>query len=118
MKRNSWRAWPYGLLGALALVAGVEALLARARFDLANVGTARWRYANKAARVDAKAGRVLCFGTSLVTNGVVPWTFAEESGQPSYNLSVFNGPIPASYYLFHRALKSRARPRLVVFDRQ
>src|SRR3954454_16127658 len=65
------RGWPAGLLGMILLVAAVERYVDRHSLDFANVAAANWGSAESLAR-KARGCEVLCLGSSLTTNGVLP----------------------------------------------
>ena len=66
------RAVPAGLLGMLALVAGVERYVAAPDDDLCHPWGRDWRAADRAARGKAAGCDVLCFGDSLAKYAVIP----------------------------------------------
>jgi hypothetical protein len=109
---------PLGLLGMLALIAGVESFVVRQELHLTNPNTANWRYAGAASRKGIRQADILCLGTSLTKNGVLPLVVEERVGRPTGNLAVFGGPVPASYYLLEHALRSGARPKVLLLDSQ
>jgi hypothetical protein len=102
----------------LALMAYVETTLTRHDLDLSNPAPTCWRYAREAARGPAKGCGILCLGTSLVKNGVLPRVLEARNGLRSFNLAVFNGRSASSYYLFRAALRAGARPRAILIDCQ
>jgi hypothetical protein len=100
------------------LVAMFEAFVVRHDLDFSNATIANWRHAGQAARRRVRGEHVLCFGTSLTNNGILPRVVEERLGKPTENLAVFGGPIPASYYLLRKALASGRRPVAVLLDSQ
>ncbi len=107
---------PFGLLGALALIAAFEAMIVRHKLD--TMDASLWIYesarANMAANV--KDAKVLCFGDSLVKLGVAPKVLEAKAGLKGYNLAIPGSPAPSSYILFRRAIEAGARPEAVVVD--
>jgi hypothetical protein len=111
------RAWaPASLLGAVALVGLVEWGLARRGRDLTTMWAAAWTEAARAATAEAPDADILFLGDSQVMQGVAPRVVAREAGRPAYNLAVFKGLAPASYFLLRRALDAGARPAAVCVD--
>jgi len=107
---------PAGLVGMLILVGCVERALAR--LELGTMTLAQWefRLARNAAVREAKGLDVLCFGDSLVKNGVAPSVIEKRSGLRGYNLALDGGQPSTSYYLLRRALASGARPSAILVD--
>jgi hypothetical protein len=102
----------------LVLVASVELFVSRYRLELSDPVVVSWRKADHAARDTASDSQLLCFGTSLTNNGIVPEVFESQLGKRTANLAVFGGPAPAGYYLFKHALEAGVRPDAVMFDCQ
>jgi len=107
---------PRGLLGMLALVAAVEAVVGGLRHDLASPLAEDWRIAARAAREKAPGREVLCFGDSLVKYGVLPRVIEARTGLKSYNLATSGGTMPSAYFLLRQALDAGARPKAIVAD--
>src|SRR5205823_5327851 len=110
------RSVPLGLLGALALVAAIESSLRSHELEFLNTLACDWRQGALAAGRDAPGCEVLCFGDSLMKNGVAPEVIGRRLGMRSYSLAVASGPPAASYFLLRRALESGARPKAVLID--
>jgi hypothetical protein len=100
----------------IGLVATIEAGLSRRWLDFSDPVCLSWRFADQAARNDAKGYDVLCLGDSLAKHGVVPSVLAEESGLRSVNLAAARAPALLTYFILRRALDSGARPRAIVID--
>ncbi len=117
-RRSAARSlWPAGLVGMLALMVVAELALARAGREIRQMMHADWRGQRIAAAGNAvREADILCFGDSLVKNGVVPAALEARLDRKVFNLAVLNSPTPASYSLFKRALDSGARPSAVVLD--
>ena len=75
-----------------------------------------WWLAGRAARDEAAACKVLCFGDSLVKYGLQPRVLEARLGRPVRSLALSSGSAPASYFLLRRALEGGARPDAVVVD--
>ncbi len=113
--RKTWA--PASVVGMLALVMVVEWGLGRRERDLTTMWAAAWAEAGRAAAGDeAKGADILFFGDSQVMQGVAPKVVERESGRRAYNLAVFNGMAPSSYFLLKRAVESGARPSAVCID--
>src|SRR5690242_12777653 len=108
--------WPVGMLGMLALVLAAESYVARHDLDFATLWSANWRHGAAAARREGPKSAVLAFGDSLVKDGVAAPVIEARLGRRAYNLAVFNGQAPASYFLLRRALDAGARPAAVLID--
>jgi hypothetical protein len=110
------RAWPWGFLGMLALVAGLEGYEG-GHYVMFNDGAAQcWANADLQLASKAKGRDILCFGDSQVAFGVVPAALQEATGRPAYNLALWSGSATSSYYLLRRALKAGAKPSALVVD--
>jgi hypothetical protein len=100
----------------LALVATVEAFVARDVLDFSDPVSLSWRMAAEDARDVAPGRPILCVGDSLVKHGLIPRVIASRSGRGAVNLAVAQGPAPATFFLLRRALEAGARPSAVVVD--
>jgi hypothetical protein len=110
------KPFPWGLAGALVLIAACEAYVARHTLDLTRQDNWEWRLSSRAAsRKPARAG-VLAFGSSLIKLGLVPQMLEASAGRAVYNLAVCGGSAPASYILLRRAIESGARPSAVIVE--
>jgi hypothetical protein len=109
-------ALPWGLIGALALAAGVERGLARHRVDFTPSTTAIYEFARAAVRREAPFRPILCFGDSLMKCALLPRVIEERTGRAAYNLAVTGSTPVHHYYLLRDALRARARPRAVLVD--
>jgi hypothetical protein len=106
---------PLGLLGMLPLILAGERLASRDDLAFTNLAADQYKFAGRASRRVAGCD-LLCFGDSLVKDGVIPSVIAARLGRPTYNLAIAGGVPPASYFLLRRALESGARPSLVLVD--
>jgi hypothetical protein len=109
-------AVPWGLLAMLALVWSIERCFERHAFDLDDYMAHVWRFSREAIAGGRANAPVLCFGDSLVKVGVLPGIMEPELGRSAYNLAVFAGQPPSSYFLLRRALDAGHRPQAVVID--
>jgi hypothetical protein len=107
---------PVGLIGALALVLGVECFIASHKSD--TMDGSLWTYEHVRGIAAEKAGEcdLLVFGDSLMRHGVAPKVIEERTGLDGYNLAIAGSQVPASYFLFREAIDSGARPRAVLLD--
>jgi len=124
-RRNGGRAimdgakrggWPLGLFGMLALIGAAELAVSRWMDLVAPPLVMDWRATRRAAAREAVGCDVLCFGSSMVKNGVLPAVIEAGSGRRGYNLALPGGPPASAYFLLRRALDHGARPSAVVVD--
>ena len=108
--------WPWGLLGMLALVCGVESSVARHGDEFLDMTSVTWALSDRAVRAEAPGSGVLCFGDSLLKFGLDPAEIERSTGETAYNLAVNAGRAPVSYLLLRRALAAGARPTAVLVD--
>lgn len=109
-------AIPWGLVGMLVLVVAVDRLAIQRNLALTSDQALSWKFAGREARRRATGADVLFFGDSMVKMGLLPRVIKEKSGRTAYNLALYNGVAPASYFLFRRALEAGARPSAVVVN--
>ncbi|SIN81403.1 Protein of unknown function [Singulisphaera sp. GP187] len=107
---------PWGLLGMIALVLAIEGYVSRHEFDFTRPEGVEWRLSGQAARRPDLRGTILCFGSSMVKQGLLPRVVGRELGQPVYNLAMCGGPAPANYFLLRRALESGAKPAAILVE--
>ena len=113
---NSVRRWPWGFLGLVVVVGLVENGLGRHEIHYSTEWSAAWKRAGEAARKEAVQADLLCFGDSLVMHGVAPRILEKRLGRSAYNVAVFKGQAPSSYFLLKAALDAGARPSAVLID--
>ena len=120
MTEGKWmplrRPIPWGLLGMIGLVWSIEKFEVRRDYALESFHGANWRATAKLVEKSVKDAGILCFGDSLMRDGVYPAVLQEVTGKTAYNLAVPTGPAPASYVLLRRALERGARPSAIVVD--
>jgi hypothetical protein len=107
---------PVGLIGALALIVGVESFIASHKSDTMDGSLWAYEHARRIAAEKARDCGLLAFGDSLMRHGVAPKVIRERTGLEGYNLSIPGSQVPASYFLFREAIESGARPRVVLLD--
>ena len=110
------RRLPLGLLGTIALVAGIERSEFHNNPRYLSIHGASWRYTNHYGAKRVRGRDILCFGDSLAKYSLLPPVFRARTGQNAYNLAVYVGPTPASYFLLRRAFEAGARPSAIIFD--
>ncbi len=96
-------------------MAAVEFWLGHSDLHLSRLEAANHRFPMTKLSEAAKAD-VLCFGDSLVKQGILATVLEEHLGRPVYNLAI-GGAMPAvTYTMFHNALAAGARPKAVIID--
>lgn len=114
--RSSWRSPPWGFLGALVLILGIDRCGMRDNPAHHSEHAANWQYAARAVERHASGHEVLGFGDSLLKFGLLPSVIQSQTGLSTYNFAATLGPAPASYFLLRRALNQGARPKAIVVD--
>lgn len=107
---------PRGLIGMVALIVAVEAIIAGLRDDLVRPLGESWRFAATAAETQAKGCDVLCIGDSLIKYGVLPRVIEARTGLKAYSLACSGGTTPSAFFLLRRAIDAGARPKVVIVD--
>lgn len=106
---------PWGLLGALLILAAVETSQTRRDPGSANELADIWADARERAGSDeVRASGVLCLGDSQIKLGLHAPELGRRLGVPAYNLAVHAGQPAAAYALLRRALDAGARPSAIV----
>ena len=107
---------PRGLLGAILLVLMIERFVEKKRAPVhpARILGLEDEHPGDPARV--RDCQVLCFGTSISQQGLLPRIIDERTGWRTYNLAVCWGQAAGHYYLLKQALASGARPKAVVIE--
>ena len=116
MDRSSRTRWPLGLVGMLALVATVEATLARHPLRFTDTASLSWRLGVEAVPREAGRCEVACLGDSLVKLGVIPEVIHAGSGRSTYNFAMAQAPAPATYFLLRRLLGAGGKPSALIVD--
>lgn len=107
---------PKALLGMIALIVVIEGFFARNALEYSDYMSYSWRFGDRAARGWAGRSDVVCFGDSMVKLGILPRVLERQTGQSAYNLAVFGGQAPSSYFLLRRVLESGGKPGAVIVD--
>ncbi len=100
----------------LALVSLIEGAVAHYPVELSNYMACSWRFAAEAARGQGARSEILGFGDSRVKLGVQPRSLERRLGRPAYNLAVYGGQAPSTYFLLRRVVESGGRPKAVIVD--
>lgn len=106
---------PSALIGAAVLIAVIELWLGRLGLHLTHLETANHHFPRTVLH-DAARAEVLCFGDSLVKQGIVPTVLEQKLGKSAYNLGISGGTPVATYCVFRQALEAGARPQAVLVD--
>lgn len=109
-------AAPWGFLGMLLLLVGVESLVASRAYDFLIPDDWAYARAGHKIRKNARDYDVFCFGDSLMKLAVVPRVVHERTGFRTYNLALSGSQAPTSYVLLRRALDAGARPAAVLVE--
>lgn len=115
-KAVRWGEIPRAFLGMIALVAVVEGAVGLHPVEFSNYMALSWRFAAEAAPGPGARAEVLGFGDSMVKFGVQPPVLERRLGRPAYNLAVYGGQAPATFFLFRRVIESGGRPKAVIVD--
>ncbi len=107
---------PWGLLGAILLVLMVERFVEKSALQFTRPEYWDWKTSTQATRRRVRDCQVLCFGTSVSQQGLLPRIIDERTGWRTYNLAVCWGQTAGHYYLLKQALASGARPKAVVIE--
>jgi hypothetical protein len=107
---------PLGLIGALILIIFVEIQISG--HPRAVMGGSQWGYsfARRKADSEVKDCKVLCFGDSLLKQGLSPILIEAKTGLRAFNFAAGGGQAPGSYFLLRRALASGAHPSAIVVE--
>lgn len=104
---------PWGLLGMLALLWGIEGFVSRSPWT----GSLGWSWRSAREMADSVQNcRVLLFGDSQVKVGIQADRLEQQLGASVINLAVLRAHPAASAMLLRRALDAGARPEAVVLD--
>lgn len=107
--------FPRGLVGMMAILAAVEAMLGSSDVSGTTHLIDSWTDARAMATSDqVRESAILCLGDSQIKQGLLPTVLGDRLGAPAYNLAVHGGQPAAAYMILRRALDAGARPRGVV----
>jgi hypothetical protein len=111
-------AYPFGLFGMVALIAGAESVHAPRVRTVDPVGRVELSWSESAAAADGPQARadVLCLGDSLIKLGILPRVLEARTGVSAYNLAVLGGQAPSTCFLLRRVLEQGFRPRALLVD--
>jgi hypothetical protein len=115
-RREMWSGIPWGFLGMIILVLGIESKLGKIGADYADFSVRDWKHSRKESERDLRRYQLLCFGDSQVKTAVVPQVIEAKTGWRAYNFALVGGQAPSSYFLLRRALAHGARPSAIVVD--
>jgi hypothetical protein len=101
------------MLGLVAVIEGFMSLRADAWKEPLAVA---WDAARQAARTEAPAVDILCFGDSQIHHALDPRVLGERQKMRAYSLAITSGQAASSCSLLRRALDSGARPRAVLVN--
>lgn len=119
LRRDLRLAMPGGLIGMAVLIVVVEAAIGLHEQPVFSTNAAmNWRFGGRMARTRAIGCDVLCFGDSQVQFNLLPRAFEKWTGRRAFNLALYAGPPPASYFQLRKALAAGARPKALVVDFQ
>ncbi len=107
---------PWGFLGALVAIVAAESIVAPRWRELSDPVSLSWRFADEAARHDAKGKDLLFLGDSLVKHGLIPSVVEASSGLSGANLAAARGPALLTDFILRRAIESGARPSAIVIE--
>lgn len=108
------RGVPWGLIGALVLIALVERSLARRSAYLTTEVAACWKYAAESATSRVADGEILGFGDSLMKYGFQPRVIEARTGRAAFNLASYGAPPSMDLIVLRRVLDSGKRPSALV----
>lgn len=107
---------PWGFIGMLVLVLLVERYIAAHPLEYTDPTAFTWRSVAKAARGPEGRSDVLMLGDSMVKVGGLPRVIEKSLEVSAYNLALFGGQAPSTYYVLRKVIESGARPRAIVVD--
>ena len=94
----------------------VESAIVGHDVELTRPECINWRMSRRAADKKSRNCDILCFGTSMVQEGVYPRIIERETGKRTYNLAVCAGRVEYDYYYLRQAIAAGARPSAVLVD--
>jgi len=100
----------------LALIVFIECGIAKHGLDIARPEAWEWWLSGRAARRHTEGKPILCFGSSMVKQAVIPRVIGRKLNKTVYNLALCAGPVPSSYHLLRRALDSGSRPEALLVE--
>lgn len=110
------RPLPWGLAGTLVLVAAIELVIGNHPFRAETFLGLNSRFIRKSLPREGARCDILCFGDSMVKDGVQPRILEERLGRRAYNLAIPAALAPETYFIVRRCLAVGARPAAVIVD--
>jgi hypothetical protein len=110
------RAWPSGVIGALALVVVIEWAVAYAGPKFLGEIAADWALSMAATKRHATGKDMIFVGDSLIKHGLVPRFVDEATGRRSYNFAASASSVPSTEALLRSAFDAGATPQVVILD--
>lgn len=107
---------PAGLLGMFVLVCAAESFVGLHELDALDADDWQYQSSRRFAARLAKGRDVLCFGDSIMRNGVFPKVVESRSGLRAYNLAICGSQSPASFHVLRQVLAAGARPSAVFVE--
>ncbi len=89
---------PWGFVGAILLVVSVERAIAPQELRIARTENVDLRMSRMAAsgKNQAVPADILCLGSSMIQEGILPRVIEERAGRKAYNLAHYGGNVPNS----------------------
>lgn len=109
-----WRAAPWGLIGAVILIVGVERKVSRHRADVTTETAACWAFAAASAGGEAARSEILGFGDSLIKYAFQPQVIEARTGRKAFNLAGYAAPPSRDYLMLKRVLAAGGKPSALV----
>lgn len=112
------RAWPKGLIGALAIIVAIEALTERTHLWFTDEATTMWQEKVRVAELERQAPELLILGSSRFMHGLMPNEMtAQISPAPSAYSYALSGMHPMGFLiLLERHLAHHAPPKTVLLE--
>ncbi len=107
---------PWGLLGMLVILVGVEWTLSGHDLDFTAPWHWDWRTTGKLTAKKQGKADILLFGDSLMKFGVMPRVIQDRSGKTAYNFALHTGQTSSSYFMLKRVLDAGNHPQAVILD--
>ncbi len=113
--RSPWPSqFPWGLVGMLGLIWGIEGLVEQRVGPLYSLLACDWATTAGAVGREAPGCDLLCLGDSQIKLGVQVVEIERRLGVRAYNLALNRGLPASSEFLLRRAIEAGARPKAIV----
>jgi hypothetical protein len=109
-----WRTAPWGMIGALLLIVGVERTISRHRADVTTETASNYEFTAMMAQGEAARSEILGFGDSLVKYAFQPKVIEARTGRKAYNLAAYGAPPSRDYLMLRRVLDAGGKPSALV----